>query len=361
MHSDTLSNDQPFATVENPMNARRLRCGGGSIFARPLRRFCVLVGCLLLPVSAIGQEEEDRPAATEQQEREELDGIWPSQRMMELLITRWGEDVAVQYELDDEQRKQLREGMLDRWPKFFQENRAEIQPVINDFLEMRLELEPPTKEVVKEWTDRALPLFKKFRRELNDGAKEFREVLTPRQRTKFEVEMFKFGAGMNLAEAKLNLWAKGEFEEREVWDPPRAERRRRRQAEMKESDETKEDENPILAELDLWEQYVQEFIRNYELDDGQRTAARSILSELKQRAADYAQRNRREVMQLEARLDDPEKTDEEAAVLKKQIVELYGPVDEMFTELQNRLEQLPTSAQRARSKERSEEPDEQSS
>ena len=106
-------------------------------------------------------------------------------------------------------------------------------------------------------------------------------------------------------------------------------------------------EDQIALEVVAWERYVEEFIRIYGLDEGQRTAVLSCLSELKQRAIAHRDKRRDDIATLELRISNFTGSDEELAGLKEQLTELYGPIDDMFQELKARIEQIPTARQRA--------------
>jgi small-conductance mechanosensitive channel len=84
----------------------------------------------------------------------------------------------------------------------------------------------------------------------------------------------------------------------------------------------------------------------FNLDEGQRTAAVSCLSDLKQRAIAHRDRRREDIARLEYRIEHKTATDVPLDDLKKQLSELYGPIDDMFKELQTRLDQIPTVLQR---------------
>jgi hypothetical protein len=104
----------------------------------------------------------------------------------------------------------------------------------------------------------------------------------------------------------------------------------------------------------MWDRYVENFIRDYKLDDQQSEAARSVLKECKQRAEDYRQSKRSEFAQVQEHLRDanrPERSPEARAsmlrVATKVQRSLNKPILDLFQELQNRLEPIPTDAQRA--------------
>lgn len=292
------------------------------------------------------------------------DGLWPSRKLMRLMLTRWADDTSAHFELNVEQRDELRERVVDRWGDFLESNRKDIQPLVNDFLEMRMDSEPPNEKRVRDWAQRAEPLFGKFREQVSAGQDDIREVLPFLKQAKFEVEALGFNAGLQFAETKLKQWKEGEFDTEDFWEPPRGERRKRRVDRMEERQREATDKaaaareaastaahgdtpaDQIAQEVDSWEAYVAEFIKLYALDDGQKTTALSVLGELKERALAHRDRRKDDIARLEQRIKAGKGGDEEAAEIKKQLTELYGPVDEMFRELRDRLEQLPTAGQR---------------
>ncbi len=304
------------------------------------------------------------------------EGLWPSQRLVNLMLVRWAERVSHKYELDDVQRAKVREVVTKRWSGFLTQNRSSIQPIVNELIEMRLELQPPTKDRVQAWAERAMPLLEKVREQFDQGTAEFRKVLTPLQRVEFEVDALKIGIGMKLAEQKLQQWKKGKYEQGDLWEPPSAQRRRRRSERRdagppaadfgtrgSQPDRTgaagslpagasttppPDQTDQIALELQAWDRYVEEFIRIYALDEGQRDAVRSVLSELKDRAIAHRDRRRDDMADLEQRIETFTGNDDELADLKQQLTELYGPIDDMFQELKHRIEQIPTQKQRAK-------------
>ncbi len=309
-----------------------------------------------LLVSAIVQDADEVPKSPPVEEAP-LEGLWPSQKLLNLMLLRWAEETCEKYDLDDDQRTKVREAAVKRFESFFTENRSQIQPLANEFIEMRMNIEPPSKERVQAWADRALPLFEKTREQIRESNDEFRKVLRPIQRAKFEVDALQLGAGMAIAEQKLKDWKTGEFEKTDFWEPLTAERRNRREERRRsaqernaEAEQPTEPVDQIVAELDRWEKYVVDFMTMFNLNEGQRTTALSCLSELKERALAHRDRRREEIARLEYRIEHNTAGEASLDELKMQLSELYGPVDDMFRELQSRLEKLPTDQQRAAAK-----------
>ncbi len=289
--------------------------------------------------------------------RGDADGLWPSPKLTELLLARWADRVCDLYEMDQTQRVKAREVVVKRWGTFLDENRSTLRPLLSELLEMRMELEPPSKQRVQAWADDALPAFEQFREQVNEGTSEFRELLNPLQQGKFQVQALQLEVGMKVAEHQLKKWQAGDIDVGDLWEPIGAEGRRRaerRQRHVEKAEkaeaaafETAETTDQILLELNAWDTYVETFIRVYDLNAGQQAAVRSCLSELKERALAHRDRRRDDIAKLEHRIRNYSGSDEERVELEKQLAELYGPIDEMFRELKQRIERVPTEAQRA--------------
>jgi hypothetical protein len=222
-------------------------------------------------------------------------------------------------------------------------------------------------------------LFEKVRGQIQQSHNEFRELLRPMQRAKFEIDVLKMSAGLGIAEQKLQQWKRGEFASDDFWEPLPADRQRRREERRRrraEADARQESDSrssavakpadQIEAELLAWEKYVEVVIRMFHFDEGQRSAALSCLAELKERALAHRDRRREDITRLEHRLENHTGSSDKLADLKRQLTELYGPIDDMFQELKARLDQLPTGEQRAsaakeRTEQRGHEPPEQPS
>lgn len=293
---------------------------------------------------------------------EKQPGLWPRPRLMKSLLQRWAQELSGRYKLTEEQGDEVEQAVVDRWSRFLNENREEMEPLINEFIELRMEIEPPDTGEVEDWAQRVGPMFDQMREQFDGGISDMRSILTPMQRIKFEAEAMAFKAGMVRAEQKLSLWQAGEIDTRtEFWEPTREERRRRREESRREEEKSSDEvddqaeaevEDYIAEELKAWEQYVIEFIKLHELDGSQRVAALSCLTELMQRAGDHRDRHKEDILELERRINDPNRPAEGSEVIENQLVTLYGPIDEMFTQLCDRIEKIPTTEQRRKAAEK---------
>ena len=280
-----------------------------------------------------GQPDEPQPVR---------DGIWPTERMIESMVRRTALEAAERYELTDEQRRQIEAGMLKRWQKFLRDNRGELQPLVNEYLEAHLSVDPPTREQVRAWAERALPMAEKIHEHIETGNQGIRRLLTPLQRVKFDSESLEVKAALDALYDRLRRWEQGDFTETELWQQPRGYKRAAERAPEAEVAPA-EPADQVETELDRWDVYVTDFIATYRLDEAQQRAATSILREVKDRAWAHRDHNRIEIQRLEHAIDAGRKQDE--AGLKAELAHLYGPIDTLFTELATRLNRIPTESQ----------------
>ncbi len=327
-----------------------------------------IVTMLVLVAPAIQTApEEVSPVAKVATQANNTLGIWPSPKLTRLMVRRWASRMGDRYDMDDTQREKLQGAVVERWVPFLAKYRDRIEPLVDEFVEMRLELSPPSREKAQAWAHRALPMLDTLKTELAGGADDMREFLTPMQRLKFEAQRLQLGLGMKLAEQRLKTFESGDFDNSELddlWKPSAASRRARRKeraaerARMRaEAKAASEPTDQIEIELLAWEKYIKDFIERYDLDDGQVTAVRSCFDELKLRARVHRDRRRVDIDDLERRIKAHDGNEEETKELETRLTELYGPIDDMFGELKRRIELIPTMAQRTAVRTREEQPD----
>ncbi len=292
-------------------------------------------------------DAHDARSATAQEHEAPLEGIWFTRRTIDGMIGRWVDQAAEKYGLNEDQSKKLEEQMQTRWPKFLRENRRAIQPLLNEYIETRVARTPPDADSIKAWAERAQPVFDRFEIQTLDTLKDMRSLLTFTQKAQLAVDTLKTAAGLELFKAKLGTWRRGEFKERDWWDPTRSVRRQREHVEP-----VQEIEQPapspgsrrIGEELLRWDYFVAEFIVRFNLDEAQRETAHSVLRECKSRAAAHRDQFRARIERLEKSV---EAEDSGTDARRAELTAMYGPIDAIFAELKTRIEAIPTTAQTA--------------
>ena len=268
------------------------------------------------------------------------DGYWPDEAMVSGLLHRWTNAAAEAYSLSPRQREQLRTQLGERWSEFLLDHRAELQPLLREYLEVRVAGCVPPAEAARSWARRALPQFDALRQCVREGAEEFSDLLDEHQRAKFHADQARLESRFEGLHDRLWWWEQGSFtpqDWRQLTEPAGTKER------SAESQPSPADE--LELEMSAWDRYVRLFVTRYGLDATQRLAAESILTELKDRARAHHHRHRLRIAALEELIRRPELLASTAQVEQK-LAELYGPIDAMFAELQRRVERIPTRGQR---------------
>lgn len=299
----------------------------------------------------------------------ESDGLWPTPRQQELIIKRWARRLSHRHHLQTQQREVVEQKLVDRWTRFLQDQRPALRPLLNELIEMRIDVDPPSRERVREWATRAMPVFENIQTQFDAMSDDVRDVLTPKQRAAFELEMLAVAGGMELAGQLLSDWSRGRGDPSMLWQPIAGEsgtaatdgsdKERDRSSSAQPGDAVAagdereaEETDQVERELTVWAKYVANRVEELSFDDAQRLAAQSCLHELSARARTHRDRYRDEIARLEVRIAAHDADASELASIKTELIRLYGPVDDMFAELKRRVDQLATGRQLATNRER---------
>lgn len=346
----------------------------------------------LLAALAAAQESEGNGESPAPRAAVPTEGFWPTRVMIDRVLDRITEEMTEAYDLTEEQTEKTRALLKEHVPRFLEENRAEIQSLMNQFFEVQLAGQPPTPEEVAGWSQRVLPLMQKLEGLATQVTDQMRTYMSDEQVVRLEGEIAAFHAGLTLARNKLNVWAGGGYDPQTEWVFDRAERRRREREERRRleqemqsaraevvgelpagptegrappgagPEETARPGSPPAAAAgngptagvpatqpagakDEWEQYVEDFSRRYELKESQKQDALRILRALQKDRDDYLRRKAAQLEQVAARLRAAT-GDAERQKAAAESDRLHAPLKRMFQQLKDRLDRLPTRAQR---------------
>jgi len=257
---------------------------------------------------------------------------WEFQNRMNHLLGA----VRDRYGLNEEQYKDMQSrtyqfigGMVWRHGRMFYNHTREM-------VETRVRGEPFSAEQVARWTRESEPVFHEERERLEQMAAEFAQALSPEQQEIYQRDVASYNRRMQAVDELRKRWEAGDWQP-EDWglqrDPLHQEVIERRAQDAAHPAESAEAPAEAYDES-AWARYVRDYIRRFDLDDAQATAAWSILHELEARAADYRRLHRVELQQVA-----PENV---------QAAPPYQPIRAMFEELRRRLLPIPTDAQRRR-------------
>jgi hypothetical protein len=305
------------------------------------------------------------------------EGFWPTQKMMERIIDRITEQMSEHYQFDDNQLELTRELFKARFPEFLNANRAEIQTLMNQYFEALLDDEPPSVEGVAEWAQRVQPLMAEFNEVCHEVAEGLREYLTDEQQTLLDAEEAAFQTGVTMVQNKLSVWAGGGYDPETEWIHPGPERRQREREEQQRQREAMDEARRQVIEegaspdaaaaaaagaagseqpeagakaapkpaKDEWAIYTERFIERYQLNDEQKQKAFAFLHRHQEERDKYLRRKTDEMGRVTKLLKEAETEEQRQAALEA-YERLNGPIERMFEQLKDKLDTLPTRAQR---------------
>ena len=303
-------------------------------------------------------------------------GFWPTQRMMESAIERITEEMGKVYSLNEDQMLNTQDLLKQRFPRWLEENRPQLQTLTNEWFEALIAGEPPTPEHVADWASRALPLFDQFGSLVDETSDDMRTYMTDEQQVLLDGQLAAMRVGMSYMKQRMDTWKEGRYDWQSEW--PRSEEFKRKEPERQErlhrdaelaknramglptdvaeggaGGAPAADARPpaqtapaASGTKDDWTVYVESFIKRYQLDEGQQNSARQYLRDGQELRDKHLQRKLTEIKTLEEKQKSA-KTDEEREQVRIAVERVNRPVEQIFQRLKDKLDKLPTRKQRA--------------
>ncbi len=274
----------------------------------------------------------------------------PTQATVEMIMNEAVKNIAKRYNLNEAQKQKTDEIMKRDVNKFLKEHEAQVWPIIRDL--MANGFNPPSNpEDVKRIGRAATPLIKDVQKAILDGNKEWRQYLTPEQQAMHDYDLGEMDKQFVEAEKNFKSWSEGK-PAGSLFPPPPPPGRGPGTPRMPQGGLPKPPAPPPEPEVQVFREsafdtYVEDFIKQYELDPAQIDAARSILTEFKQKVGAYKESNRADFSRIaneqKAALDSKDR--ERIAKWDADRKKLLEPVYDLFREMGERLKALLTSSQ----------------
>ncbi len=275
-------------------------------------------------------------------------GRTPAAATIEKIMEQAVRNIAVRYNLNDAQTEETRELMKRKVHRFLKEHENEVWPAIRDLVASRLGAKPPeNREEMMRIGKAAKPLAKFAKEAIFRANEEWRIILTVEQREMHDFDLEEMHKSFEQIDKNLGDWEQGRLTEHGIFPTPEITGREPRRPGKPPKGRLPE---PVVEGFDpnhFFDTFVEEFIKEYELDEGQITSARSILQEFKTKANDYKVAEKLEfakiaARQREAMLERDLKAIKRAAAAHKKLLE---PVYVLCDEMDDRLKGLLTTAQ----------------
>lgn len=314
--------------------------------------------CFMVCSLAWAQEDDVPPTKKPQQppqsQNQAADPNAITTVTVEKIMDQAVKNIAKRYNLNDEQIKLTDEMMKTRVRKFLKEHEAEVWPLIREMLLTQMGTKPPQDpDEVKRIGRAARPLSDLAMKAILEGNEEWRRYLTPEQQRMHDYDLAEMDKTFKEINRNLEAWAEGKAPRGGIFPPPPA-------VEKGPSTPPRPARMPdpttvVAVRPSFFDVFVEQFIKDNELDPGQLTSARSILIETKGKANDFRVSNKDEIAKYTARhtAAAESKDREQIAAADEARRTLMQPVYQLFEELESRLTGLLTSVQLSRYKERS--------
>lgn len=300
------------------------------------------------PPPSKAQETPDAKPATP------ADAVQPDMATVDAMVTQACKNVAIRYNLNKEQTAKTEQIMKRDVQRFLKENEEQVWPLIRELLRAQLG-RPENLDDARKLGQGVLPLVAKAKDAIYKGNDEWRMYLTPDQRRMHDYDMSEMDKTFQGIEENFRAWAEGRpTQSRSPFPPPPAPELSPPRPKLPAGG-LPEPAVENLGDIDprlLFDSYVEEFIKKYQLDQGQIDTARSILEEYNAKANDFKNANKQELAKVVADLRAAHEAGDRDKLLAAEAKRkaLLDPVYKLFGEMNDRLMGLLTTAQIERAK-----------
>ncbi len=275
--------------------------------------------------------------------------MWDPDRMIERSVSQ----AVKRYDLTPEQAEQARKMTSQGVNQFLDKHEDDLRRLVSEVLQARLAGKTPSAEQVQAWAKRAEPLFEEAKKAIVEGNQDFRQYLTDEQKRTFDIDQKVIAKQFAWSEERLDRWSAGQFNpQTDSWVFGQQNTARpdatvqRRTPPPRQTQPAQPDYQP---QLDRWDLAVRSFIHRYELDAAQSSQAYGILADSKKRAQEYWLSRKPDIEAANQRIQEvlaDEALKDQAVAARKHLDDLNQPVEDVYKQMLQRLDQIPTDTQR---------------
>ncbi len=287
-------------------------------------------------------------------------------------------NIAARYNLNDLQLRLTDELMEREVYRFLTEHEETVWPAIRDLLSCQLGANPPGVEKSRQIGKSVLPIIAEAKKAIFQANDEWRTILSDDQKTMHDWDMSEMEKQFQKINQNMKGWAdglpnsQGLFPTQDMSNsPPKPKLPVEGWIPDGSSGESPPDvrvvEHSPTTPLpktgpstekgfhpDVFEKFVEEFIKEYHLGQGQIDSARSILKEYKDKAASYCSKSSAHLTLLETREKEAQRPFDRKAMaeIHEQRKQLLQPIYDLFGKMEERLKALLNRTQLAQYREK---------
>ncbi len=363
----------------NTLSYPCLQAAAGRWASRLSRWSCwgwVAVLCSVMTVSAQEQEPAEElpspPPAPKQVEMKPTElGVRFTPRMARVMGNKIAASMKGRYELSDQQVEEVQHILASQFVDFAHKNAQTSRDMIEMMIETMMENDGSfPKEQAQEFARIAKPFVPAFREFFTETSALIGQKMTMKQRLKFTGDLTAASAGLTMFENRMKRWEEGKVgrNANPFFDFDEEEGATSQPDEPEDPNEPPEHrqarkgvERWIAWQIDIdrqWEGYVERTAEFYGFSETQRNSARAILDDCRQRAQRIKTPEWRATLienritqQLSWNLGAEASQGPFMYKIETEWERLRKPLLDIERELKRRLEELPTSEQRAAARE----------
>ena len=270
--------------------------------------------------------------------------MWNVDRMMEDAVMQ----ISKRYSLNKEQERYTRVLLTQRVRAFLKDHEADVRMLLKESIDARMGFKEDTPDVMQSWAKRAKPLYEEAMKAILDGNKEWGDILTDDQKKIHLNDLNQMNTNFDGVKIMLTRWEEGKGVPGEFSGRPRQSTPldNNRAGARVTSEPPKFPDWTERKIEDMWETYVQMFIKNYGLDEKQANSARAIHKESVADAAKYRDSRKADFEALKQAGGPDPKNPMKPEELRKRKQMLEKPIKAQFVRMHDRLEGLLSAAQR---------------
>lgn len=272
-------------------------------------------------------------------------GGTPAAATVEKIMEQAVRNIARRYNLNEAQTIETDKLMKREVQKFLKDHEAEVWPVIRDLIAAQFGGKPPEANDAKRIGSSAKPLFAKAKEAILRGNEEWRMFLNAEQKAMHDYDLAEMDKQFQKIDKNFTDWSQGIPADAGLFPSPAS-------AEL--SPPRPKKPNPGLPDpeveifrISVFATFVEEFIKENQLNQGQIDSARSILKEYEGKANDFKKNKKEELSKVaaaqKAALEARDR--EKMAAAENDRKKLLEPVQALIGEMEDRLKGLLTSAQ----------------
>lgn len=311
-------------------------------------RLLALTATILLAttVANAGDSPTKKPAPSRAPAPAPAIKLSPESATVDTILDQAVKNIAARYNLNEAQTAKTAEIMRREVNQFLRTHEEKVWPVIRDLIQAQLGNKPPDDKAMMERVGKAAgSLMGLVEEAILRGNEEWRMYLNPEQKRMHDYDLGEMDRTFKELETNFQAWGQGKPNAGPLFPPPPPPNQSPPRPRLP-SQGLPEPEIEIFRPT-LFETFVEEFIKKYQLDKAQIEAARSILAEFRSKANDFKNSKKDELKKIALAM----RTAHEQADRKKlrtaeaKRKTLLEPIHELFGEMNQRLTALLTTVQ----------------